>query len=172
MMKTTGVLMLMAFLCSGTAFAQSTTVKAEQRANVNAKTNAASLEKETRLEAGSTQQVSANGQSQAGSTQQKPVNSQLQVISTSETSTNGQLQAISTSEVRDLAEQKMNTAIETGNHITAQTVQSVTNTAHSLKTTLNTSAGTSANLLKSTNLKIRPARINTQIISSAGLLIR
>lgn len=132
MMKTTGLLMLMAFLCSGTAFAQSTTVKAEQRAVISAKS-----------------------QKEASASSQLEVN-----------------QAGAASEMKDITKQEMNTAVEAGNHLTMEADQTAIRAAHSVKNTLNTSANLGGNLLRSTNLKIRPAAINTQIISHLRLQIR
>lgn len=69
------------------------------------------------------------------------------------------------SEVKGTADEHINTTIETGK-------QSTVHAAQGIKNTLNTSAGISGNLLKTTNLKVAPVKINTRIISTTGLFIR
>jgi hypothetical protein len=69
------------------------------------------------------------------------------------------------SAIKSTADEKMNTAMETGK-------QSTVHLAQGIKSSLNTSAGISGNLLKTTNLKIAPVKINTRIVSRTGLFIR
>lgn len=136
--------MLIAFLCSGTAFAQKATVKAEQTTSVTTTKGNATVKSD--VAADHQAATTANANTQSAITLEKDLSG-------------------TASEVKGTADEHINTAIEAGKQSTVQVAQGI-------KSTLNTSAGISGSLLKTTNLKIAPVRINSQIISRTGLFIR
>ena len=137
-MKTRG-LMLIAILFSGATFAQNATVKAEQATSVTTAKGNASVQAEQ-----ATSVTTAKG----NATVKSDITADHQA-----------------SAIKSTADEKMNTAIETGK-------QSTVHLAQGIKNTLNSSAGISGNLLKTTALRIAPVKINTRIISRTGLFIR
>ena len=145
-MKTRG-LMLIAILFSGATFAQSATVKTEQTASVKVKSQPGN------------EGTTAKG----NATVKSAVVAEIEAPALLE-STASEVKSTA-SEVKGSADEHVNTAIETGKQSTVQAAQGI-------KNTLNTSAGISGNLLKTTNLKIAPVKINTRIISTTGLFIR
>ncbi|WP_343304278.1 hypothetical protein AAHN97_22140 [Chitinophaga niabensis] len=149
-MKTRG-LMLIAFLCSGTVFAQKATVKTEQTTSVTTTKGNATVKSD--IAADHQDGTDANANSQSAITLEKDLSG-----TTSEVKGTA-------SEVKGIADEHINTAIEAGKQSTVQVTQGI-------KNTLNTSAGIGGSLLKTTNLKIAPVRINSQIISRTGLFIR
>lgn len=148
-MKTRG-LMLIAFLCSGTAFAQKATVKTEQTTSVTTTKGNATVKSDITADH---QAGTANANSQSAITLEKDLSGTASEVKGT------------ASEVKGIADEHINTAIEAGKQSTVQVTQGI-------KNTLNTSAGISGSLLKTTNLKIAPVRINSQIISRTGLFIR
>ncbi|SIO50058.1 hypothetical protein [Chitinophaga niabensis] len=148
-MKTRG-LMLIALLISGAAFAQNTTVKTEQTTSVTVKARSGNEE--------ATAKGNATVKSDAA------VHNDAETISQSTIALEKDISG-TTFDMKDAADQKMNAVVETGKQSTASMAQGI-------KNTLNSSAGISGGLMKTTSLKIAPVKINSQIISRTGLFIR
>lgn len=149
-MKTRG-LMLIAVLFSGATFAQTTSVKVKSQPGNEG----------TTAKGNATAKSAVIAENEAATT----ANTQSTIAFEKDISGTTGLLESTASEIKGTADDQINTAVETGKQSTIQVAQGI-------KNTLNTSAGISGSLLKTTNLKIAPVKINTRIISTTGLFIR